>query len=199
MKSSAFSLIELMVVIAIVAVLASVAVSSYKSYIISSKIGEFTPLLNKIGDDMIDYVQQHGVFPNAAQLGYIGTGTPANAWVQNSEAISPNIASGQVRIVDFDVWGTLNPASACGRIGLVSFDGILNSYLGIKENGTFTLQMYIIHKNGSYKKFIDYYTAGSDSGTWYPGAVNVFQDIQGDWTYWGNTWNIVSAGATCTS
>lgn len=49
-KTSAFSLIELMVVIAIVALLAAVAIPSYKSYVARSKTAEVNDLIGRQQD-----------------------------------------------------------------------------------------------------------------------------------------------------
>lgn len=69
MKYNAFSLIELMVVIAIVAILAAVAVPVYKTYTIKSKIQSVMPVVQGMIDKGKMYYEKHGDFATLAQIG----------------------------------------------------------------------------------------------------------------------------------
>lgn len=69
MLHKGFSLIELMVTIAIVAVLSAIAVPAYNNYMIRSKLNTIVPLLKKIADDSVIYASVHSAFPDASQLG----------------------------------------------------------------------------------------------------------------------------------
>ena len=60
MKFKAFSLIELMVVIAIVAVLSAVAIPSYKSYLIRSKVAADMTLIYNLTDQVKQYYVVNG-------------------------------------------------------------------------------------------------------------------------------------------
>jgi prepilin-type N-terminal cleavage/methylation domain-containing protein len=65
----AFSLIELMVVIAIVAVLAAVAVPAYKSYSVRAKVGLVFNRLEAIRETYIIWHERHGgCFPTSGQV-----------------------------------------------------------------------------------------------------------------------------------
>ena len=71
MRAQAFSLIELMVVIAIVAILAAVAVPAYSEYIQRSKIGAATQIVTSFGHKLMAYYDTQGAFPTTiSQLGY---------------------------------------------------------------------------------------------------------------------------------
>lgn len=68
MKSLAFSLIELMVVIAIVAILAAVAAPVYNSYISKAKMAPVESAFATLSNKSILYLQAHNVFPDFYQL-----------------------------------------------------------------------------------------------------------------------------------
>lgn len=68
-KYKAFSLIELMVVIAIIGVLSAIAIPSYKAYVIRAKILEGVTIASMVNNAISQYHSINGgEFPNAAQL-----------------------------------------------------------------------------------------------------------------------------------
>jgi len=54
-KNSGFTLIELMIVVAIIAILTAVALPSYRSYVIKAKRADATNLLTDIANQQIQY------------------------------------------------------------------------------------------------------------------------------------------------
>jgi prepilin-type N-terminal cleavage/methylation domain-containing protein len=76
-QSSGFSLIELMVVIAIVAILAAISLPAYKSYIIRTKLTSVITTLEFLGQQSHEYASKHGYYPNAEELG-VGSGAIAD-------------------------------------------------------------------------------------------------------------------------
>ncbi|MGD0465329.1 MAG: pilin [Gammaproteobacteria bacterium] len=64
-KSIAFSLIELMIVIAIIGVLASIAIPSYESYTIKAKVTEGLNILDQLKTKSVDYYNQNAMLPGA--------------------------------------------------------------------------------------------------------------------------------------
>lgn len=66
---NAFSLIELMVVIAIVALLAAVAAPAYKNYITKAKLSSSINFVDSNINASIRYYNAHGVFASAEELG----------------------------------------------------------------------------------------------------------------------------------
>lgn len=64
----AFSLIELMVVIAIVALLAAVAVPAYKDYVIRAKLSEVRSTVEGIKQKMVEYVNFNNSPANSPDL-----------------------------------------------------------------------------------------------------------------------------------
>jgi len=78
-----FSLIELMVVIAIVALLAAVAVPTYKDYTIKAKVSRAFTVLQVFKEKAEIYFTTRGSFPNSvSDLGYSNGGSvnPSNGY-----------------------------------------------------------------------------------------------------------------------
>ncbi len=74
--SKGFSLIELMIVIVIIGILAAVAVPSYYSYMVQSRVGAVIPLMNSIKDVFIENYEATGSWggypnPPVNQLEYV--------------------------------------------------------------------------------------------------------------------------------
>jgi prepilin-type N-terminal cleavage/methylation domain-containing protein len=93
MKGLAFSLIELMVVIAIVVVLAAVAMPTYKLFLAKSRISTLVPIVEDLVKRSNMYYIHHGYFPNAEQLGFeLSPWGPNFVSVADKVALSPLIA-----------------------------------------------------------------------------------------------------------
>lgn len=67
--SNAFSLTELMVVIAIIGVLAAVAIPLYKQYINSTKLNAISTMVDYVATQETAYMELHGHVANAPELG----------------------------------------------------------------------------------------------------------------------------------
>lgn len=91
MHIRAFSLIELMVVIAIVALLAAVAVPAYKTYVIKSKLAHIFTIADTIGKKQIEYFNKNGNFADAAQLYTVSAGNPSLLHADVLAGLSPSL------------------------------------------------------------------------------------------------------------
>jgi type IV pilus assembly protein PilA len=79
-RSKGFTLIELMIVVAIIGVLAAIAIPAYQNYTIRSQVTEGLSLAAGVKTDVEDYYANHGVFPDT-----IATApSPANVTTQGS-------------------------------------------------------------------------------------------------------------------
>jgi type IV pilus assembly protein PilA len=75
-----FTLIELMIVVAIIGILAAVAIPAYQDYIVKSKLSKVVSTLDPVKTALALYFQEQGGFPIAAASDMVGTGgqTPGN-------------------------------------------------------------------------------------------------------------------------
>jgi type IV pilus assembly protein PilA len=60
-----FTLIELMIVVAIIAILAAIAISQYQDYVIRSQVSEGSSLADGVKTAIGEFVNNRGYFPNA--------------------------------------------------------------------------------------------------------------------------------------
>jgi len=67
-KYKSFSLVELMVVIAIIGILSAIAIPSYKTYIIRAKISEGMTIISSVNNAISEHYSINGVFPNATEV-----------------------------------------------------------------------------------------------------------------------------------
>ncbi len=79
-QTKGFSLIELMIVIAILGILASVATNSYRNYVIKSDRTEAQATLVKIADAQETYYLDNNQYATTAQLGNGYTNTTDAGW-----------------------------------------------------------------------------------------------------------------------
>ncbi len=60
-----FTLIELMIVVAIIAILAAIALSQYQDYVIRSQVSEGSSLADGVKTAVAEYYQNKGAFPSS--------------------------------------------------------------------------------------------------------------------------------------
>jgi len=74
-----FSLIELMIAVAIIAIIVALAVPAYQDYMARAQITEAWNMIEVVRIRMWEYYSQHGTFPEGADTGRAVTSTKGNA------------------------------------------------------------------------------------------------------------------------
>lgn len=70
-KQQGFTLIELMLVVTIIGILASIAIPDYQQYATRAKLAEVFELSSQLKKDIADYYAYHGVMPKDNQSLYL--------------------------------------------------------------------------------------------------------------------------------
>jgi len=72
-KQQGFTLIELMIVVAIIAILAAIAISQYQDYVIRSQVSEGSALADGVKTAVAEFYQNKGRFPPNNQSAGLAT------------------------------------------------------------------------------------------------------------------------------
>jgi type IV pilus assembly protein PilA len=94
-----FTLIELMIVVAIIGILAAVAIPAYQDYIVKSKLSKVVSTLDPVKTALALYFQEQGGFPLAASTDMIGgagltpgaTATVGSFWASLGFGVYPSL------------------------------------------------------------------------------------------------------------
>ncbi|TAN08370.1 MAG: prepilin-type N-terminal cleavage/methylation domain-containing protein [Rhodanobacteraceae bacterium] len=70
-----FTLIELMIVVAIIAILAAIAIPAYQNYLIRSQVSEGASLMGGAKTASLEFYSNHGYWPNANSSAGLATDT----------------------------------------------------------------------------------------------------------------------------
>ena len=87
-----FTLIELMIVVAIIAILAAIAISQYQDYVIRSQVSEGSSLADGVKTAVGEYVNNTGRFPSNNASAGLATNTSING----SYVIKVDAANGPI-------------------------------------------------------------------------------------------------------
>ncbi len=106
-----FTLIELMIVVAIIGILAAVAIPAYQDYIVKSKLTKVTSTLDPIKTALAMYYQEQGSFPAVAEsMTNTNTGAPptTSIWYSLGFSSYPTLPQevSNLGYVPFNVTGT---------------------------------------------------------------------------------------------
>ena len=92
-----FTLIELMIVVAIIAILAAIAISQYQDYVIRSQVSEGSSLADGVKTAVGEFFNNYGRFPNVASgSANISLGLSQPASIVGSYVASVGINSGVI-------------------------------------------------------------------------------------------------------
>ncbi|MHB1115258.1 pilin [Sideroxydans sp.] len=107
-----FTLIELMIVVAIIGILAAVAIPSYQDYVTKAKFSKIATTVASVKTALAMYAQDNGLTTFTANV-------PANGWVSMGLTGAPT-TSGEVSAITVSADGVITATVAGGVIGSAS-------------------------------------------------------------------------------
>jgi len=91
-----FTLIELMIVVAIIAILAAIAISQYQDYVIRSQVSEGSSLADGVKTAVGEFYNNYGRFPNATGAQNVSLGLAQPSSIVGSYVGSVSILTGVI-------------------------------------------------------------------------------------------------------
>jgi type IV pilus assembly protein PilA len=92
-----FTLIELMIVVAIIAILAAIAISQYQDYVIRSQVSEGSSLADGVKTAIGEFYNNYGRFPNTASAANESLGLAQPDSIVGSYVGSVGITAGVIQ------------------------------------------------------------------------------------------------------
>lgn len=119
-QQAGFTLIELMIVIAIIGILAAIAIPAYQNYVIRSQVTEGLSLITGAKAAVWDFTSNTGRFPTSNQ----SAGLPSASSITGNYVTGVNVTGGQIKVTYGNNANTaiqgktlqLSPASHAGSI-----------------------------------------------------------------------------------
>ena len=90
-----FTLIELMIVVAIIAILAAIAISMYQDYVIRAQVSEGASLADGMKSAVGEFYENHGYFPSSNTSAFLAMMTS----IKGSYVSSVTVISGQPGVI----------------------------------------------------------------------------------------------------
>jgi type IV pilus assembly protein PilA len=113
-----FTLIELMIVVAIIAILAAIAIPAYQDYIIRAQVSEGAVLASGNETALAEYQQNTGKWPTSAASAGVPTSTSITGKYVSSVSVTAPVTGGVITAL----FGQQANASITGSV--IAFSGI---------------------------------------------------------------------------
>jgi len=120
---SGFTLIELMIVVAIIGILAAIAIPSYQEYIARAQATESVVLLGALRSPIVEYYDSQGALPTFADLNAPSLSSASSKYLFS---VSDGSADGEYRAL-FDNTGKVN-AKLANRTVVLKFNTTTHAF-----------------------------------------------------------------------
>jgi type IV pilus assembly protein PilA len=117
-----FTLIELMIVVAIIAILAAIAISQYQDYVIRSQVSEGSALADGVKTAVAEYYQNKGSFP----ANNTSAGLATSTGIKGQYVSSVTVASGQNGVIGA-AFGGAKANTKIGTGSILLFSPVTNA------------------------------------------------------------------------
>jgi len=121
-KHTGFSLMELMIVIAIIGLLAAIGIPSYLDYIKKTKVSDLLAVMEAAKSTVVEYYSENNAYPNGSALVSTPQGNVFSALISNNGAIvAQSINLGNGLIVLLSLVPTAPTISSSNPIGVFTW------------------------------------------------------------------------------
>ena len=122
-RRGGFTLIELMIVVAIIGILAAIAIPAYQSYTIRAQVSEGLNLVGPLKNAIVEYQHENGVFPSDnTQAGLALPGNYTGKYVSSLTVNGAVISILYGNDANWNINGRIVTLTAADSLGSLTWD-----------------------------------------------------------------------------